>query len=77
MSAKPEPKAAEKAAAAEPKQPETAAKTAPKAAETAAKVKVKFLRSHPAFAHFVGDKAEIAAADYEKYRQDGPFFEKL
>jgi len=40
-------------------------------------VKVKFLRSHPSFGYFAGAVAEISKAAFEKYSQDGPFFEEI
>jgi len=68
-----EQEAAEKKTATEKK---AADEKAAKAKETKP-VKVKFLRSHPAFAYFAGDEGEISAEAYEKYSKDGEFFEKL
>ena len=67
-----ESKAAENEAADKKPVPE---KTA--AEKKAKNVKVRFLRSHPAFAYFAGDEGEISAEAYERYSADGEFFEKL
>ena len=57
---------------------EKAAADKAKADATASKpVKVKFLRSHPAFGYFAGAEGEISQEDFDKYSKDGEFFEKL
>ena len=64
------------APATDEKAPETAEK-APERAPKAKGVKVKFLRTHPAFAVSTGEETEISQDDFDKYIQDGPFFERI
>jgi hypothetical protein len=40
-------------------------------------VKVKVLRSHPAFSYFAGEEGQISAEDFEKNNPEGLFFEKI
>ncbi len=58
--------------------PDAAEAEAPKAKEAKDKtVKVKVLRSHPEYAYFGGDTAEISREAFDRIRKDGPFFEEL
>ena len=49
----------------------------PAATDDTPLVKVKFLRSHHAFGYFAGQEGEISQEDFDKYSQDGEFFQKL
>ena len=69
MSEKKAPKTEEKA-------PEKTV-TAPENAPQSKAVKVKFLRTHPHFAVSIGEETEISQDDFDKYLQDGPFFERV
>jgi hypothetical protein len=53
------------------------AEKAPKAAEKGGKIKVEFLRSHPEFGHFIGDKTEISREAFDRIQKDGPFFKEI
>ena len=76
MSDKKPTKTDEKAPETVAKQPETSVK--PAEAPTKGKVvKVKFLRSHPAFAITIGEETEISQDDFDKYSEAGPFFERI
>ena len=65
------------------KEPKTAAKqpeNATKQPETATKkevVKVKFHRTHPAFAISIGEETEISQDDFDKYDQEESFFKRI
>ena len=83
MSDKATPKTDEKEPKTAAKQPENATKqpeTATKQPETATKkevVKVKFHRTHPAFAISIGEETEISQDDFDKYDQEESFFKRI
>ena len=63
-----------------PKTDEKEPKAAAKMAEAPAKkevIKVKFHRTHPAFAISIGEETEISEEDFDKYDQEESFFKRI